>query len=87
MPLHEFISFTPAVRSAFLQCSSLEEFTAAVRLDPEYANAQFNLGAALANSGRREEAVEHFSEALRIQPDFRRARESLEAVSARLRTH
>jgi tetratricopeptide (TPR) repeat protein len=66
---------------------ALEEFTAAVRLDPEYASAQFNLGAALANSGRLEEAVEHFSEALRIQPDFRRARESLEAVSARLRTH
>lgn len=28
---HEFLTFTPAVRSAFMQCKSIEEFTNAVR--------------------------------------------------------
>ncbi|MHB9129636.1 MAG: GspE/PulE family protein [Armatimonadota bacterium] len=30
---HEFLTFTPGVRSAFLQCASIEEFTKAVRAE------------------------------------------------------
>ncbi len=40
------------------------EFTAAVRADPAYAPAQYNLGALLLESGRPAEALPHLEEAL-----------------------
>jgi tetratricopeptide (TPR) repeat protein len=54
------------------------EFRIAVRLKPDYARAHFNLGSALANMGRLDEAIREFSEVLRIDPSSRAARESLE---------
>jgi tetratricopeptide (TPR) repeat protein len=42
----------------------------AVRLKPTLAEAQGNLGIALAEAGRMEEAVGHYREALRLRPDY-----------------
>jgi len=45
--------------------AKLEE---AVRIDPEYRDAQTNLGTAYARAGRLEEAMQHFRRALEIGP-------------------
>ncbi len=48
----------------------MQHFSQALKIDPDFAEAHFNLGAVLASQGSLEEAVAHFSEALRIRPDF-----------------
>jgi protein O-mannosyl-transferase len=40
------------------------EFAAAVRVDPDYAPAQYNLGVTLLDSGRPQEAIPHLEKAL-----------------------
>lgn len=45
----------------------------ALRLDPSFADAHFNLGVALAEQRRFEEAIEQFQEVLRIRPSDRDA--------------
>jgi len=52
-------------------------FSEAVRIKPDYAGAHFNLGVALAQQGRLDEAIGHFSEAVRIKPGFSAARHHL----------
>ena len=42
---------------------SMDEYEAALRIRPDYVPAQFNLGVALLDSGRFEEAVEHLKRA------------------------
>jgi Flp pilus assembly protein TadD len=49
----------------------------AVRIKPDFAEAHFNLGIALARVGRMPEAIEHLEQALRIEPDFPPARNAL----------
>jgi Flp pilus assembly protein TadD len=44
--------------------AAVEEFRAAVRLNPQDANAEANLGAALAESGNWKEARTHLEKAL-----------------------
>ena len=50
----------------------------ALQLDPDYAEAYNNLGVALANQGRFDEAIEQFSAALKIYPGYANARQNLE---------
>ena len=45
-------------------------FQRAVRLDPNFAAAQSNLGAALKRQGKLNEAVFHLRQALRLRPDL-----------------
>ncbi len=58
---------------------AIPEFQAAVRLNPDYVNARFNLGSALASAGRFDEAIQEFSEVLKLKPDFTEARRNLES--------
>jgi len=53
-----------------------------VRLRPDFLEAQFNLGMALAQQGRFDEASQHFAEALRIKPDFAEASFDLKLAQA-----
>ncbi len=61
----------------------MEQLRRAVEADPGSLNAQYNLGRALAMSGRLDEAAAHLEQALRIQADDPDARRELAAVRAR----
>jgi len=58
------------------------EFSAAVRLHPDDANARFNWGMALASLGHTGEAVAQLSEAVRLDPGNPQARAALEEAMA-----
>ena len=59
-----------AVLTAAGDKGAVEEFEKALQLNPDDANAQFNLGTALLEAGNVAEAIAHFQEAVRIKPDF-----------------
>ena len=63
---------------------TLEEFTQAVRHDPNSARAHNNLGNALQGMGRLEAAAEQYREALRLEPDFSGAHYNLGNALQRL---
>ena len=54
-------------------------------VSPQAPEARGNLGAALAASGRTEEAIAEFEEALRLNPDLVSARRNLEIARQALR--
>jgi tetratricopeptide (TPR) repeat protein len=56
-----------------------------VELAPGIASAHANLGAALANAGRLEEALPHFDRAAELNPADENARRNLEAARELLR--
>ena len=45
-------------------------FEQALKLQPRFAEASFNLGLQLHNRKRFEEALEHYDAALSIRPDY-----------------
>src|SRR5262249_44197144 len=49
----------------------------ALCLKPDYAEAHFNLGFALAEQGRPEEAVASYQRAIRLKPDYADAHKNL----------
>jgi Flp pilus assembly protein TadD len=51
-----------------------------LQLQPDDANVEANLGAALAEMGRFPEAKAHFERALQIDPNQAIAKENLEAL-------
>ena len=57
-----------------------EQFRLASQLQPEDANVEANLGAALAQTGRYLEAKSPFERALQIEPNHPIAKENLEAL-------
>ncbi len=57
-------------------------FEEALRLEPDSAEAQYNLGNMLAESGRVQEAIEHYRQALRIKPNYAQARDNLAVLLA-----
>ncbi len=63
--------------------AAVEEFRAAVRLSAD-ANAEANLGAALAELGNWKEARAHLEKALAIDPTLDNARDNLEQVKRAL---
>jgi Flp pilus assembly protein TadD len=64
--------------------AAVEEFRAAVRINPQDANAEANLGAALAELGNWKEARAHLEKALAIDPTLANARDNLEQVKRAL---
>jgi len=57
-----------------------EEFQTVLKLQPNDANAEANLGAALAELQRYPEAKLHFERALQINPNQPDAKENLDAL-------
>jgi tetratricopeptide (TPR) repeat protein len=49
---------------------AIEAFKQAIRINPDYADAYFNLGVVYVKLGRYTEAIETFKQAIRINPDF-----------------
>ena len=56
----------------------------AIKIKPDYADAHYNLGAALFNAKMTEEAIDYFKEAIRIRPGFAAAQKNLETALLRL---
>jgi tetratricopeptide (TPR) repeat protein len=52
----------------------------AIRLNPNFTNAHYNLGIVLIEKGEMKEAVHHFRETVRLRPDLVKARDYLEFV-------
>ena len=63
---------------------AIEHYEEALRIKPEYAEADYNLGGALVRLGRGQEAVGHYEQALRVRPDFAAAHNNLGAALVRL---
>jgi tetratricopeptide (TPR) repeat protein len=57
----------------------------AVRLDPQSAEAHYNLGTMLQMAGQLEGAAQHLAAAVNLKPDHLRAADALESVRAALR--
>ena len=55
---------------------------AALRINPDFPEAHYNLANALFQSGRLDEAIAHFREALRLKPDFADAQRNLSKALA-----
>lgn len=49
---------------------AIEHYQQALRIRPNYAEADNNLGLALMQAGRNAEAIEHFQHAVKVSPDF-----------------
>ena len=49
----------------------------ALRIKPDYAEAQYNLGLALSRAGSIQDAIGHYEQALRIDPDYAKAHNNL----------
>jgi Flp pilus assembly protein TadD len=58
---------------ARLDKSHIVHYERAIDINPNYADAHNNLGNALMQTGRMEEALANFKRALEIKPDFVRA--------------
>ena len=48
---------------------AIESYKQAIRLDPDYAMAHYNLGLAYNSLGMHKEAIESHKQAIRIDPD------------------
>ena len=48
---------------------AVEEYTEALRIDPEYAGAYYNRGYAYYLMGRYDRSIADYSESLRLEPD------------------
>ncbi|MGD1021000.1 MAG: tetratricopeptide repeat protein [Verrucomicrobiia bacterium] len=74
------------VGNALARAGKIEEaikhYERALRINPDYDDAQTDLGAALAQTGKIEEAIKHFDQVLRNNPDFAEAHYNLGIVLA-----
>ena len=52
---------------------AIREYQAALRINPDYADAHYNLGVAYAQQGRTDEAMREYQAALRVNPDMCRS--------------
>jgi tetratricopeptide (TPR) repeat protein len=65
---------------------AVTHFAIAVQLRPDLADAHRNLGLALANLGRFDEALREFREVLRLKPDDANVRRAVEELQKRGRS-
>jgi len=56
---------------------AVSSFTKALQINPDYAEAHYNLGNALRDLGKLEEAVSSFTKALQINPNYAQAHNNL----------
>ena len=56
---------------------AIEHYEQALRIQPNYAEAHFNLGVAFQHTGRMQDAIEQYEQTLRIRPDFVQAQNYL----------
>ena len=56
------------------------EYQAALRINPDYAEAHYNLGVVYGQQGRTDEAIREYQAALRINPDYAEAHYNLGVV-------
>jgi tetratricopeptide (TPR) repeat protein len=56
------------------------EFLKALRLEPDFAEAHFNLGLAYQIKGLKEEAITEFKEVLKLKPRTEQARKILQSL-------
>ena len=61
---------------------AIDAFRKALQLDPNSALSHWHLGAALAQTGAREEAIGHLQRSLDLDPTNRYARDDLDALTA-----
>jgi tetratricopeptide (TPR) repeat protein len=59
---------------------AIEDYTAALRIDPDYAAAYNNRGWVYYRKGLYDQAIEDYTAALRIDPNFTLARNNLETA-------
>jgi len=62
---------------------AIEQFKAAIAIDPNQPDVHFNLGAMLDQKGRSADAAEQFEIALRLNPVHSAARKALEDIARR----
>jgi len=65
---------------------AIDQYEQALRINPEYAEAHNNLGAALGQMGRISEAIEQLKAALRISPNDVVAKNNLTKLQALQKT-
>jgi tetratricopeptide (TPR) repeat protein len=54
---------------------ALEQFQEAVRIQPLFANAHYQLAIILKQKGLNEKAICHYNEAVRINPEFEKKKD------------
>ena len=60
--------------------ASVETYNKAIAVKPDYADAYYNMGNALQDQGKLEEAIEAYNKALAIKPDDAEAKHMLAAL-------
>ena len=61
---------------------AIAHYRKALEIKPDYAEAHYNLGIALAGRGQVDEAIAHYRKALEIKPDYAEAHINLGIVLA-----
>ena len=56
---------------------SIDNFSRAIQIKPDFAEAHNNMGIALEKHGKLTEAISHYREALRIKPDYAEAHNNM----------
>ena len=56
---------------------TIEALKQAVKINPDYAKAHYNLGLAYGNLGMHKEEIEAYKQAIRIDPDYAKAHNNL----------
>ena len=63
---------------------AIGHYEQALRIQPDFSEAQYNLGLALARLGRLQDAIGHYEQALRLKPDYAEAHYNLGLALVRL---
>ena len=60
----------PTIQAASDVEEEIEAYKQAIRINPDDAEAHYNLGVVYANLGMYKEAIESYKQAIRIDPDY-----------------